>query len=111
MYGEKLKKLRKKMGMSQAELGKKIGFPQTTISSAEKSTYPSIEFIANALSVLAPEMTLSEFFGDELKNGYPPLISISEETLELAVQIEKLSPVKKNKFIKFILSALDLIRN
>ena len=52
-FGMKLKKLREDRGMSQTELGNKIGVSGSTVSAYEKSRkYPTLETFAKICSIL-----------------------------------------------------------
>jgi len=65
VWGDKLRKFRKEMGLSQEELSEMTGFHQTSISSWEKNSYPPLEYISKVLSVIKPNMNLWQFFAPE----------------------------------------------
>jgi transcriptional regulator with XRE-family HTH domain len=62
MYGEKIKQLRKKAGLSQAELALKIGISRPNISFWENSDYPPLEAIDRVCKTL--QVDIVDFFND-----------------------------------------------
>jgi len=105
-YGERIRKLRKKRSLSQKELAEKLGknVKQANVSSWEKSTYPPLEVIEKICTAM--DITITDFFADGYNSGGTV---ISEECLDLAIEIDRLTPEKKNLFLKHILSGLHLI--
>lgn len=60
-FGEKLRELRKSLGMSMDEFAKAIGVGKATLSSYETDTvYPSLAKVVKMLKVL--ELTAEEYF-------------------------------------------------
>jgi transcriptional regulator with XRE-family HTH domain len=72
--GKRLKEVRKKAGMSQRELAKKVGVTNSTISMIEKnSVSPSVSSLQKVLSGMS--MTLLEFFEAEDNDVYIPQVA------------------------------------
>ena len=65
MYGDKLRILRDYYGHSQRELADKLDIPSTTISSWERTEYPSLEGIIKICDFY--KVSLWEFFIDDLE--------------------------------------------
>jgi transcriptional regulator with XRE-family HTH domain len=107
MYGERIKKLRKELEMSQGLLSQKTGFAQTSISVWEKSSYPPIDFIEKALKILKPKMSLSEFFyetEEEAKRFNLPKICV-----EMAHEINLLPDDLQEKIYNDFSNYLDTV--
>ena len=109
MYGDKIKQLRKKRGINQAELSKKTGVPQSTLSIYEKQTHLDTQFIEKALKVLAPNLETWEFFITEEQRekltGVPaPVIKIYNELKELPIE-------KQKEFLGVVRDLLIMLRN
>lgn len=75
--GKRLKELRKKAGLSQRELAKKVGVTNSTISMIEKNNVsPSVSSLQKVLSGMS--MTLLEFFEAEDNDVYIPQVVYAE---------------------------------
>lgn len=86
--GENIKKLRKKQGLSQAELSKKIGIHTKTISKAERGV--------NGLSV-DNLIIIAEFFGvtlDYLVKG-----KTDNTCTDMTSIVDKMNDVQKGAFM------------
>jgi transcriptional regulator with XRE-family HTH domain len=79
MYGEKIKKLRKKAGLNQAELAQKVGISRPNISFWENSAFPPLEAIYKICKVL--NITLGDFF-NEWENQSDSMVSEEIRTLD-----------------------------
>lgn len=110
MYGEKLRKLRDHYGHSQRELANKLDIPSTTISSWERTEYPSLEGIIKICNFY--KISLWEFFIDdfeEFKKILPDFIESSDAAMlklinarmdaETRIQVKKI-------FLEIIKTAL-----
>ena len=51
MYAEKIKELRKKLGLSVPKLAERIGIPARTIVSYESGRTPSLDFVAQLCNI------------------------------------------------------------
>jgi len=74
MYGNKIRKFREEKNLSQEFIAEKTGMPQTSISTWERSEFPPIEFVIEALKILKPNMKLWEFFIEDISelDSYMP---------------------------------------
>lgn len=61
-YGNKIRLLRKKAKLSQEDMAKITGIPQTSISRFEKSEYCDLEYIIKAYNHILPNFTIDKFF-------------------------------------------------
>lgn len=106
-YGERLKTIRKKAGLSQKELGEKLGFHQGTVSAWEKSSYPPLDAIEKICRLL--EIPVYEFFFTEKdKEGIIPP-GIDPIQVKILQEINKL-PVKKRKlFHELLIKVFELL--
>lgn len=101
MFSNKLKELRKKNGLTQLELSKKLGIGQSTIgmyeSNIRKPSYEVIKKIADYFNV-----TVDYLISD---NDIEDLEDI-DDLIEFTRNIKKLSPKQKEQvqtFISYIL--------
>ena len=118
MYiGDKIKSYRKKKGLTQKELGKKIGVGHTTVSAYEKGTISlnmnMLFSISAALDIrvddLFPERMSEEAYLEKTKGMYTKDLD-SQELLFLQSLIEKasgLSGEERNKFLESIRFTVD----
>lgn len=118
MYiGNKIKGFRTKHGLTQKELGKKIGVGHTTVSAYEKGTISlnmnMLFAISAALDIrvddLFPERTTDEAYLEETKGMYTKDLD-SQEMLFLQGLIEKASEMsgeERNKFLESIKFTVD----
>lgn len=79
--GKRLNEVRKKAGLSQRELAKRVGMTNSTISMIEKNNVsPSVSSLQKVLSGMS--MTLLEFFEAEENDVYIPPISYSTDDFQ-----------------------------
>jgi len=79
--GKRLKEVRKKSGLSQRELAKRVGVTNSTISMIEKNNVsPSVSSLQKVLSGMS--MTLLEFFEAEDNDVYIPQIVYKESDFQ-----------------------------
>lgn len=79
--GKRLQEVRKKAGLSQRELAKRVGVTNSTISMIEKNNVsPSVSSLQKVLSGMS--MTLLEFFEAEDNDVYVPQISYADEDFQ-----------------------------
>ncbi|MBU2214286.1 helix-turn-helix domain-containing protein [Patescibacteria group bacterium] len=85
-FGARVKAIRKRKGITQVELAKKLGITQRGISYYENETQnPTIEIInkiAKALEVSKKEMF--DFSDDELKSEVQPIRSLQKQLTRVA---------------------------
>ena len=98
MIRDKLKELRRKSGLSQAELAKTLGIPQTTYSNYETG---------RGSPPLPTLKKLAEFYGVTADSI---LGEIGEEEQRIAAQIQALPP-KEREAVKTILDVLTTRTN
>jgi len=99
--GDKIKDLRKELGISQQTLAEKINIPQSSISLYEKQGEPPLDFLRKALAFLAPETKVFEFIAEpeDLEKYVPSWIlpedlemlrALYDLPLETRIKIRKL---------------------
>ncbi len=84
MYGEKIRQLRKKAGLNQAELAEKVGISRPNISFWEHSMFPPLEAIFKVCKAL--NVNIGEFFGDQ-QNPAGETVSEEARMLDQSMQI------------------------
>ncbi|EAR08862.1 helix-turn-helix domain-containing protein [Reinekea blandensis] len=79
--GKRLQEVRKKAGISQRELAKRVGVTNSTISMIEKNNVsPSVSSLQKVLSGMS--MTLLEFFEAEDNDIYVPQINYTDDDFQ-----------------------------
>ena len=107
--GNKIKDYRKKQGLTQKELGKKVGVGHTTVSAYEKGTISlnmnMLFAISAALDIrvddLFPERNSNQAYLEKTKGMITKDLN-SEEMLFLQKLIEKTSLMNKEERSKFL---------
>jgi transcriptional regulator with XRE-family HTH domain len=104
-YGNTLKELIDKSGFRQKEIAEKVGVTPANISQWVTKAYPPLEGIEKVCEVL--NISLAEFFvgGKDLKEVY----GVNPKLIEMCRKIEQLSQEKQIKFLKHVLSGIDLL--
>lgn len=96
MFSTKLRKLRKKNGLTQLELSEKLGIGQSTIgmyeSNIRKPSYEVIKKIANYFNV-----TVDYLINDDIED-----LENKDDLSEFAKNIKKLSPKQKEQIRTFL---------
>lgn len=112
--GKRIRDLRIKQGLSQTELGEKIGIQRSRMNKYEMETVGTIkkeivEKLAQALNTTPSYLMGWEDYETTIKNELDTVVSVSklfgEESVELLSIFAKLNKVGKNKIIE---QALDL---
>ncbi len=108
MYGDKLRKLREHYGYSQRELAEKLDIPSTTISSWERTDYPSLEGIIKISKFF--NTNLWEFFLDDfgqIKHILPNFIEPDDAAM-LKLLNAKMDVVTRIEVKKIFLAVLKM---
>lgn len=112
--GKRIRDLRIKQGLSQTELGEKIGIQRSRMNKYEMETVGTIkkeivEKLAQALNTTPSYLMGWGDYETTIKNELDTVVSVSklfgEESVELLSIFAKLNKVGKNKIIE---QALDL---
>ncbi|MED4971386.1 helix-turn-helix domain-containing protein [Parageobacillus toebii] len=97
--GQKLKEIRKQLGLSGNQLAKLSGIGQSTISDIENQKIsPSIDTLERICDALG--ISLSEFFADQ--SELPP------DILQLVEAAKKLTPKERQKITELIQTTLEV---
>lgn len=95
MIGQKIRALRKRQALSQAELAKVIGIHQSDLSRIEKGEYRvSLDLLFKILQVF--EMTTAEFFGELVDER------ITHKEKAFLDIFKRLSPEARKEVIDFL---------
>lgn len=93
-FGKRLAELRKSKGLTQAELGKKIGVSQRVIAYYEGETsYPPAALLPKIAKVLS--VSIDDLF----INKEDPEKSVNQKLWRKLRKIEELSPRNKKRFL------------
>lgn len=102
--GMRIRELRLKQGLSQSELGKKIGLTQKAITTYERETRePNIETIKALAKALGA--SVEALFGEGRKSEpgpMPPRIAKNKRSLKAQQLFETLSPNEQRVLLKQI---------
>lgn len=94
--GEKVRRLRKERGMTQAELATRIGIIQSDLCRMEKGEYKvGLETLFRILEVFG--MNIGEFFAEE-----PAVPGPAAEEAEVLERLRRLSPVGRTEVLDYI---------
>lgn len=95
LAGLKIRSLRKKRHLTQAELASRIGVQQSDLSRMEKGEYRvSLDTLFKIL--LTFEMTMAEFFDEVVQGG------VSRKDQEILSEIQHLTPADQKEVREFI---------
>jgi transcriptional regulator with XRE-family HTH domain len=95
---ERIKKIRKQKGLSQTELGDRIGVSQQVITNYERGLRePDIETLLKIAGAL--DVTLESLIGEK---PISPEDQTSRAVQKRIEQIKKLTPEKQKAFISFV---------
>ena len=95
MYGEKLKNIRKKHGLTQDQMESLTGVSQSTISVYETAAYPDLEYIVKVCKHHG--IPLWEFF--DADREIEKKFNLPNELMGVCQRIQKLSHDKQAKFL------------
>lgn len=100
--GEKIKNIRKSQGLTQKQLGEKLGISQALVNQYEngkrKPKVEQIQRIANALSVDLSELTEQiTYNGTDYLNTYDNMVFIKPEKLNKVIELYKNETNRVNK--------------
>jgi transcriptional regulator with XRE-family HTH domain len=96
--GDHIKKFRKARGLSQIELGEKLGVTQQVITNWERNLRePNIETLLNIAGIF--EITLEQLVGKKTGEVEDQTSRALQKRFEL---IKKLSPEKQKAFVTFV---------
>jgi transcriptional regulator with XRE-family HTH domain len=105
--GLKIKQMRIAAGLNQSEFALKAGIPQSSLSKWEIQEDPPLEYIRKSISILAPGMSLSEFF---LEDGeIAEKFSIRPGQIKILRTVNSLPESLQLRFQQLEIDALDLI--
>ena len=95
-FGERIKSIRKKKNITQAELGRRMGISQQTIAQYEKAVeqpkYETVVKLARALDVSLAELTSDTSFSSVIQ-FFMPMIPPTVTAQEHAVRVVNGKPV------------------
>ena len=95
-FGERIKSIRKKKNITQAELGRRMGISQQTIAQYEKAVeqpkYKTVVKLARALDVSLAELTSDTSFSSVIQ-FFMPMIPPTVTAQEHAVRVVNGKPV------------------
>ena len=95
LAGLKIRGLRKKRHLTQAELASRIGVQQSDLSRMEKGEYRvSLDTLFKILQTF--EMTMAEFFDEVVQGG------VSRKDQEILSAIQQLAPADQKEVREFI---------
>lgn len=102
--GERIRALRIQRGLTQVELGKKLGMPQSNVSELERGVRGlTVRQLLKLSSILSA--TTDEILGHSTTgNGRP---SLSLRVLRRAQRIQELSPPKQRAVLELLDALLD----
>lgn len=106
MYGERLKQIRSRNGLTLEDVGKKLGVRHSTVAGWEKSSYPPLKGIEKICRLF--NVPLLEFFAgkDELDNYMPSWLMP-----EQIVFLKSFSEIPKEKQKGLLSAFITICRN
>ena len=99
--GDRLRRLRKQCGVTQAELARQIGIQQSDLSRMEKGEYRvSLDNLFKILAVF--DLQISEFFGDPQQRPAAATQPLSHHDMQILHQLRQLSPEARQEVLDFL---------
>jgi transcriptional regulator with XRE-family HTH domain len=99
--GTRLRQLRKKNGLTQAQLACQIGIRQPDLSRMEKGEYRvSLDNLIKILGVF--DVQISEFFSDAPARPDPVVRQIASEDMQLLHMLRRLSPEGRREVMEYV---------